>query len=136
MSFDDKKKGPPGSPGEAFLSLVEEVERHQLWDAPGVAASLFTLGLNPQDERARELLIDQLTPHRIATTLFPNPFEPLPPHGAVDGPFRFAKVSGQEDNPIGLTEAELNCNVGIFGQAGFGKTVTIVNLLVSILEAP
>lgn len=135
MPFD-RKKAPPVNPEAEFMKLVDEVERHGLWDNEDAVAALSALGSNPQDEVARQILMDHLAPHKEFDAISPNPFLPLPRPGQVDGPIRFAKVADQEDNCIGLTEAELNCNVGIFGQAGFGKTVTIVNLLVSILEAP
>jgi hypothetical protein len=122
-------------PNVEFLKLVDEVERHGLWSNEDAVAALSALGNNPQDEVARRILTDQLAPYREFDAISPNPFLPLPQPGAVDGPFRFGKVIGQEENYIGLTEAELNLNIGIFGQIGYGKTVTIVNLLVSILEA-
>ncbi len=131
--YEQRSQAP--DPNAALMKLVDEIERYGLWGNEDLVALLSALRENPQDEVSKQLLDDQLTPYRAADVIWPNPFLPLPLPGAVDGPFRFGRVAGLEDSFIGLTESELNFNVGIFGQAGFGKTVTITSLLVSIAEA-
>ena len=114
--------------------LIKEVAEHSMSE-PDMLAALSAVVGNPDDLDAREFLDARLAPHRAISKAFKDPFSSRPMMGEANGPFRFAMVDGQEDNKVGLTEEELNHNVIVVGEAGFGKTVTIVNLLVSILEA-
>jgi len=130
-----QQRHAPENIDAGFMKLVDEVDDYGLWDDEDVVDALWAVSDHPEDLTARRILDDLLAPYRELQEISPNPFLPLPRRGEVDGPFRIGKIAGQEDNYIGLTEAELNLNVGIFGQIGYGKTMTIVNLLVSILEA-
>ncbi len=120
---------------KAYLGIKQLADSVDRSADPVVRRALLFIRQFPRDKELIDAQLSQVQQYlaRFIAVRQPDPFDPAPVKGSVDGPVRLGVVKGKQDW-FGLSLDELNQHVLITGRSGSGKTTLIYLILSHLLH--